>query len=78
MDTGKDIKLVKLLAVKSEVEAELIKHMLERKNIPCNVLNINNSRLLPELTPNICGVELWVPSRYVIKANQVIKESQKK
>lgn len=75
MDTGKDIKLVKLLSVKSEVEAELIKHMLERKNIPCNVLNINNSRLLPELTPNICGVEIWIPSKHIAKAKQVIKES---
>lgn len=66
-------KLVKFIAVKSGVEAELIKHKLEQKSIPVFIENINASTFHGELPSDICGIEIWIPKKYIPEAEDIIK-----
>jgi hypothetical protein len=60
---------VKIKMCKNEIDAQLIKNMLERKNIPVRLFNTNNPY------PGAIDIEISVPEELAEKAVKLIKEN---
>lgn len=66
---------IKVYATKNEIKANMIKHKLEEKKIPCQLSNITSSRMFAELNEGDLGIEIMVPKRFLSKSKKIIKES---
>jgi hypothetical protein len=65
---------VRLRATKNEIEANMIRHRLMERKIPCQLFNITSSRMFAELNERSLGVEIMVPQKFLLKGKKIIDE----